>query len=538
MGPATQDLSPEAVAVAESRRKPVSGLGPEYEKQVVPAMPCVDVIIQPGASLEGTLPALFHTPLFKQADGPIPGFASGTRSGLIRTSEGVWVRLKGCGNNYEGFPSRPFSEEKKDLITVRGCSFEHCAHRELFISHVLEGAMKGEGFIVANESLGWFEYAVPQDPYPKIKKCCSLFKAHGEKRLGDHLLVGVELMMLDMISEEVAEQVAQLFPADRKESGSSSVSPTWMQYFCEPPAFVDAVNWKIKLQEVSLLAPSSLSAWSDVWSAAASTLNRYIQQQQQQDQKKAKEETEGEEGKSTLSNDANLLAYTVWRLGRDAGAILRLIHAANLSWGTYQDAIGGHCNAHANNFVILPPSEQKATGHLLAPLDFDMAFDRDSFLALHQPKAQTQPGAATAAAASSASSSLWRETLLTELANCRGSLAGDGMCNTGVTAVAETPAKYEPMKWALRDTLAMAFEDSFAGVSDRHPPAAAPAATTSTTVTTPAATAATSEATSATPSTTPPATPSTTLPAPAVSIEEAMTALIQLALIRTADHKA
>ncbi len=41
---------------------------------------------------------------------------------------------------------------------------------------------------------GWFEYDLTgQDqPYPEIKRCCALYLTKGEKRLGDHVIVGLE----------------------------------------------------------------------------------------------------------------------------------------------------------------------------------------------------------------------------------------------------------------------------------------------------------------------------------------------------------
>jgi hypothetical protein len=34
--------------------------------------------------------------------------------------------------------------------------------------------------------------------------------------------------------------------------------------------------------------------------------------------------------------------------------IQRLLRTNDISWGTYVDPLGTHCNAHPNNFVLLP----------------------------------------------------------------------------------------------------------------------------------------------------------------------------------------
>lgn len=51
----------------------------------------------------------------------------------------------------------------------------------------------------------------------------------------------------------------------------------------------------------------------------------------------------------------HLLAYLYWRFGYETGTILRLLHHHNISWGTYEDVLGTHCNSHPNNLVLLAP---------------------------------------------------------------------------------------------------------------------------------------------------------------------------------------
>ena len=82
------------------------------------------------------------------------------------------------------------------------------------------------------------------------------------------------------------------------------------------------------------------------------------------------------------------LAYLFARLGSDAGDIIRGLHSAGISWGTYQDTMCHesqyHCNAHANNFVVAAPGAVAAGApgarSLLTCLDLDMAFDAAGFV--------------------------------------------------------------------------------------------------------------------------------------------------------------
>jgi hypothetical protein len=44
----------------------------------------------------------------------------------------------------------------------------------------------GSGQLLAICS-GWFEYDIPDAPYPSVKRCCALYETKGERRLGTHL---------------------------------------------------------------------------------------------------------------------------------------------------------------------------------------------------------------------------------------------------------------------------------------------------------------------------------------------------------------
>jgi hypothetical protein len=80
----------------------------------------------------------------------------------------------------------------------------------------------------------------------------------------------------------------------------------------------------------------------------------------------------------------SLVGYLYRRLGLECGAVVKRLHAAGVSWGTYADLMGTHCNAHANNMVVQIPTAAAASGRLLAPLDFDMAYTREEFIEVRE----------------------------------------------------------------------------------------------------------------------------------------------------------
>ena len=78
------------------------------------------------------------------------GYASGVRSALVKI-QGVWYRLKGCGNNCEGFIAK--CERKRiyqpgnaqlqwtEFMQIRGSAFPHTAVRELAVTGRVNAAL-------------------------------------------------------------------------------------------------------------------------------------------------------------------------------------------------------------------------------------------------------------------------------------------------------------------------------------------------------------------------------------------------------------
>lgn len=72
------------------------------------------------------------------------------------------------------------------------------------------------------------------------------------------------------------------------------------------------------------------------------------------------------------------------RIGWEVGEIMRYFYVNRLNWGYYSDHdTSFHCNAHPNNFVILPEGSDR----LIAPLDFDMAFFEEEFININEEEA-------------------------------------------------------------------------------------------------------------------------------------------------------
>ena len=134
-----------------------------------PAIPALDFVRSPGpdsAAAAASLPQELQFPLIKRSFSPatevevspsepgtrasLQGYASGVRSALVNV-QGVWYRLKGCGNHESGFITkderRPIninnsSEGLHDFRQIRGCAFPHTAVRELVFSQRVDSALR------------------------------------------------------------------------------------------------------------------------------------------------------------------------------------------------------------------------------------------------------------------------------------------------------------------------------------------------------------------------------------------------------------
>mmetsp|Transcript_6777 Transcript_6777/g.9867 ORF Transcript_6777/g.9867 Transcript_6777/m.9867 type:complete len:397 (+) Transcript_6777:110-1300(+) len=120
--------------------------------------------------------------LIKDRDGDIEALASGIRSAIVPIKN-KWIRLKGCGNNYDRFPLLSIDGE----TTIRGCTFYNTASRELYYTMKIQEQL-GDKMKLANKPIGFFVYP----SVSSIDKCCCVMETIGDRRLSAHVLYGCE----------------------------------------------------------------------------------------------------------------------------------------------------------------------------------------------------------------------------------------------------------------------------------------------------------------------------------------------------------
>lgn len=124
--------------------------------------------------------------------------------------------------------------------------FEQTCFRELYFAGQVEKLLVKHNKPLANRPIGnshaisiilltpnqgFFQYKLPSDTCPKIKKFCGLFETFSDRRLGDHVIVGLEMLLPTIIKNITREELLSLFPAKRVQDGS--FSETWVSVLTE-----------------------------------------------------------------------------------------------------------------------------------------------------------------------------------------------------------------------------------------------------------------------------------------------------------------
>ncbi len=131
--------------------------------------------------------------------------------------------------------------------------------------------------------------------------------------------------------------------------------------------------------------------------------------------------------------------------------MLRVFRKAGISWGTFRDASGTHCNAHGNNFVLRRPTADHEP--FLAPVDFDFCYTISTAVFSDNPLKDA---------------ALAQEYIDFEFPAFGVDLAGSPD-SSGTHNDHAVPETHSALRWALRDTAVRAYLSSFSSQTDAHP---------------------------------------------------------------------
>lgn len=309
-------------------------MGEEYEKLLIPALPCLDlkIKVEPVGGVG-----------FIKTESGIEIMKSGKRSGIMQDGE-RFLRLKGCGNLQFGF-NKELTAYPEGLYEIRGCCFEHTALREQYMCWTINEILKQVGFCSGNLPREFWRYRSSE--LEQIPKFCGVFETLGEQRLGSHLIGAIDRILTEL-SEGISEDAIR------------SLLPT-----CRNGEILT-----IKLIQQTGPLNESIHDWTS--KGIYKDFSKFI------------DILEIDPNfsffppiphKKQIFSDICIISY---RIGWEVGLIKRIMQDNNISWGYFIDhnPFEPHCNAHCNNFIVLGPGNE----NLLAPVDFDMAFKKDEFI--------------------------------------------------------------------------------------------------------------------------------------------------------------
>ena len=326
--------------------------------------------------------------------------------------------MKGCGNEEFGF-----NLAKRDTFfnqyNTRGSQFICTCFRELYFSEKIQKVLEKIDIPCANLPVGFWKYdknlfvlpkenvkneeiPILENQIPEIDKYCSIFQTIGERRLKTHLLLGIEKILENIaklcvskgvINDDILNEIKKIFPEKRAKNKFRTYFAVSSPFFnesniqfdewCNKPIYTQnhydclisckKIKKEIKenknLQiflEISEKYEELYPLMTEGLSDKHKKIIRKILDKLIQDQKN---------GKKFFESLIDIYA----RIGYETSRIKKCLQEAHINWGTYIDRrVDVHCNAHGNNFVILP----QGNNSLLAPLDFDLSYSKEKMIIL------------------------------------------------------------------------------------------------------------------------------------------------------------
>ncbi|KAH0786590.1 Adenylyltransferase and sulfurtransferase MOCS3-1 [Histomonas meleagridis] len=386
------DASIENAHIVSDLLKPKLSGGAKNLNIIIPVMPALAPVFSCDSKK-----SQIRAPL-KQIESPYSpihseAYRSGRRSCIVAssTSQGEWsiaegpngenyypdpngdilIRVKGCGmwitSDPTPFPGFTTLETTTDhfpdleVHEVRGVAFPTNASSEMYASRLISQTFEKISLLSGNYPLGFWIYDnLQNDPTPSISKCAAIFLTHGDRRLESHLLTGLEKLLTIKFNQKTV---------------GKSLESVKSLYNFELPSDTNRTYSRVSKLKFNAISNFILNKQLDFSYGEIPSLT--------QDNVKSCGFVPSEDIYNVLSDDVRTFAKLFGRIGWEVGRCISLVHRTGFLWGTYVDHMQSeeHCNAHCDNLIILSESDarrQNGGYQLLAPVDFDMSFSKES----------------------------------------------------------------------------------------------------------------------------------------------------------------
>ena len=284
--------------------------------------------------------------------------------------------------------------------------------------------LEPKGILGANVSMGYYIYGAPNQVMgPEFPPACIVEMTRGDRRsvhstlgcysllccvnlrigvhdvrLGTHVQSGIELLLPFLLDEHKLdpEALKAVFPEARRALSEKELIET-AQFMTDHllgiefaaqgilPEGAHGLDFQNTPRDETSLAngaafPLPLTIPVDAPLQWTSEGSRHMTPEWSELWEKTTDELR--ERLEAAGGGEAVLSYLYSRMGHDCGRFIGELHKLKISWGTYQDEMcfdgQWHCNAHANNMVLL--AEGESQDMFLSYLDLDMAFDSETFV--------------------------------------------------------------------------------------------------------------------------------------------------------------
>ena len=401
--------------ILKSQNKLISlgSLGKDYENVYITHIPSLEVEYCSTDNYHKLIPEMLQLPMIKTSSDETYDsiiLCSGRRSAIIKDKSSSKIfRLKGCGNLYDGFTLGKVLEINENHYEIFGTQFKNTCLREQYVNKKLNSILTKEyPFIsLGNIPIGFWIYPHEQSIYdkigkihnekPYIDKYCGLFETNGERRLGEHLLKGVNILISSFLLNDeyvklLFDKIINLSQVSTKLEGKNyTINNNKVEIIFNDNIQLDDTHSNKLLFDLCSYLHSNSSSNSDITSLETKILTSLINNLLDKTDNNLTVKYSNEINQlvsslnKTISNKGslfNLLITVLSKIGFECGRIKRVFEKIDLNWGTYDY----HCNAHLDNFMILDKNDKL---NYLAPLDFDLAFFREDFIDIKYNKNHT-----------------------------------------------------------------------------------------------------------------------------------------------------
>ncbi len=223
----------------------------------------------------------------------------------------------------------------------------------------------------------------PANHIPELDKYCAVFSTLGERRLGSHLLNGFQ-MVLKAIAQVAIEQlkadedylkrVLSIYPPGRTgrtlrtftvlrgfESPTVNKQRIPLKEWAKAPVYGEK-DFAALVRYATLTDKSAAEILGKVREASARVgdwgriLAKNVPAEDAALLSRALDSLVAHQAKPAATSPFNHLLAVYTRIGYETGLVKRVMQDEDICWGTFVDhsPVELHCNAHANNFAVLP----------------------------------------------------------------------------------------------------------------------------------------------------------------------------------------